>query len=757
MSGWKEGFVTAALFAIAAGFWFAQVYGVARPQVKLESAPATEFSAMRAEAVLAHILSPERPHPVSTDENAAVRARILKEFAALGIPASVRRGFGCNTARSYAFIACASVNDILAEVKPGEGKAIILMAHYDSVPAGPGAADDEADVAAIVETAGALKARGLAGKHPILALITDGEEADLLGAAAFLHDSMMRARVGAVINVEARGNRGRSLLFQTSPGDGPLIDLYAKSVPNYAASSLYAEIYRVLPNDTDLTLFIRDGFPSYNFAFTENVAHYHTALDTRANLDPRSLQQQGDNLLGLVAGLERTDFASLKGDNDIYFDILGRYLPRLPASWAFPLSILAFVLMPAAALLVRGDAIGRRRWLAAFAVTPALLVGAGLLGWLLHAIASLVSGMPDPSYARPTVFRLALSLGVVAITLLVSRMAPPRAAVSAVWLWVAGLGMVVANFVPGTSPYFLLPALIAAALLYIARALPGGLEKRPGQAALLLASLPMLLLWVGFGAAGESIMGLKLHPVFTIPIAFGLTTLVPLFAMHSLPHAAWRAVTVAAFAMAAGFAVVAGMQPSFSEMAPQRLNVTYFEDGKRSLWALDALAPVPPSMRAVAGFADKPERISPFAWSSSYLAPAPNLKLPLPVANAVKVGEGRIQLDLKGSAKANQMAVIFENPSVLKSIGIGDWHFDAVPQWRKLEHIVFACMSRDCATAKLDLRLQEHAHLNALVGENRFGLPPESAALVSARPRTAVPSQNGDGILLINRLSVVSK
>src|SRR5207253_4159698 len=111
---------------------------------------------------------------------------------------------------------------------PGAGKAIVLLAHYDSVPAGPGAADDESGVATVIETARALIARGLVGKHPILAVLTDGEEADLLGAAACLREPVLKARVGAVVNVEARGSSGPSLLFHARPGDARLIESYSQ-------------------------------------------------------------------------------------------------------------------------------------------------------------------------------------------------------------------------------------------------------------------------------------------------------------------------------------------------------------------------------------------------------------------------------------------------------------------------------------------------------------------------------------------------
>ena len=42
-------------------------------------------------------------------------------------------------------------------------------------------------------------------------------------------------------------------------GDGPLVDLYAKSFPRYATGSLFNVVYRALPNDTDLTVFLRHG------------------------------------------------------------------------------------------------------------------------------------------------------------------------------------------------------------------------------------------------------------------------------------------------------------------------------------------------------------------------------------------------------------------------------------------------------------------------------------------------------------------
>ena len=85
-------------------------------------------------------------------------------------------------------------------------------------------------------------------------------------------------------------------------------------------------IYKYLPNDTDLTLFINAGFISYNFAFNGNVAHYHTPLDLRANLSAATLQMHGDSLLGMASGRMQADFGTLKGDDDVYVSVFGQLL-----------------------------------------------------------------------------------------------------------------------------------------------------------------------------------------------------------------------------------------------------------------------------------------------------------------------------------------------------------------------------------------------------------------------------------------------
>jgi hypothetical protein len=732
-----------ALALLAVAFWFGARIAYDRPEPLPANAPAGEFSALRAQATLARILGPARPHPAGTPENAAERGRILNELAKMGVRATTYRAFACNPVRRFPVVTCGTVTDILAEVArgPAEGKVVLLLAHYDSVPAGPGAADDASGDATVLETIRALRpTSGLSG-HPVVALFTDGEEYGLLGAAAFLDQPNYRDMVGAIINVEARGSTGPSFLFQTSPGDARLIDLYAKSVPRYATSSVYSEIYRFLPNDTDLTLFIADGLTGYNFAFVGQVADYHTPLDTLKNLSLVTLQQHGDNMLGLARALEHTDFAKLKGGNDIYADFFGTVLPRMPASWALPLSIVVFLLIVASIYLSRGEPMNWRTRLSAISMPLVLLIGTTIVGFALHYLAQTINGSPDPSYAHPLALRIAFALGVWGIVLLVA----PMAKAPVTWLWFAALSIIASIFLTGFAPYFLFPAIVAAVLLPVTARNP---SLRPW--ALLISALPALALWIGFVAQGEMLMGLAVPPLFTVPATFGLLTLVPL--MPQMTPRAWRISLGISFGVAIVASVIAGLQPAYSETWPLRLNLNYVEDHihNRALWAADAHAPLPQSLRAAAKFGREPGKPYPGAFTDAYLAPAGPMRFAPPSAQVIREGQGRVTLTLRGSPDTSQMYVIVPKSAGLSTFTINGKHFAAPPEWAKGDQVLIGCMTPDCRDATLTLDVSTKKPVMLTLAECRAGLPPFGKFLSNARPKTAVPSQLGDGTFIVS-------
>ena len=60
------------------------------------------------------------------------------------------------------------------------------------------------------------------------------------------------------------------------------------------ANSLSTDLYRLIPNSTDVTVFAERPWTILNFAMIGNETRYHSAGDTLAALDRRSLQHMGD-------------------------------------------------------------------------------------------------------------------------------------------------------------------------------------------------------------------------------------------------------------------------------------------------------------------------------------------------------------------------------------------------------------------------------------------------------------------------------
>ena len=69
----------------------------------------------------------------------------------MGLKPIVRDQFACNDFQKARYVSCARVRNVIAVLGPRTGKALLLSAHYDSVPVGPGASDDGVGVATLLE------------------------------------------------------------------------------------------------------------------------------------------------------------------------------------------------------------------------------------------------------------------------------------------------------------------------------------------------------------------------------------------------------------------------------------------------------------------------------------------------------------------------------------------------------------------------------------------------------------------------------
>lgn len=660
--------------ALAAGATISLLLAVvlwrsAGPAPEPQSAPAGHFSAARAGTIISQLLAENVPHPVGSAANARVRDRIVARLRDLGYPVTIQRRFVCN-----ARPACATVENIVA-IPPGDGDVILLVAHYDSVPAGPGASDDTAGVAAILETLRALRGERL--RNRIGVLITDGEEAGLLGAEAFVADPGLTRDVRVVVNAESRGTSGPAFLFETSRNNRGLISAAASALPRPFASSLFYTIYARLPNDTDVSVFKRAGLGAMNFASIGDVVWYHTPLDDVGHIDRRTLQHHGDNVLSLARELGRRDLTREARGDAVYFDVLGFFLAWWPQRWTIVLATLAALALIPALRHSSFSAI----WRGTAAFFAAILV-ASLLGTVL--MIGFRSRLIFPQPLLIAASAAAIASAIAAGTLLRNSEDDIQPGIAAAWVTLA---LVLAILLPGVSFLFLIPAAGMVAATFIRNPVLRGVAA---AAAAAVALLPL-------GSMAYEALGSMALPGVALTVALLATT-----ALHDLRG--WR--VAALFLLAAIVATgIAALLPRATAERPAHVSIAYELDADRHTAAWVAR--------------DREQ-------------PAPFLSLASPAITAARDGE-MVRVTIRSTADA--LAVTFPAAASVESVnGVRP----AAPTRRRRSRSETVAMVRT-GSATIDVR--SRGALRVTVETRRYGLPaPPPAAVARRATETPVQS-----------------
>src|SRR5260370_19214273 len=132
------------------------------------------------------------------------------------------------------------------------------------------------------------------------------------------------------------------MMFETGPGNARLMALFARAVARPAASSVYYEIYKLLPNDTDFSVYRKLGLSGFNFAFSNSASLYHSTRDNLQYIDPRSLQHMGEHAFEVVGVLADADLATLKSASDAsFFDVFSLVTVPWPAPVSLPIALFA--------------------------------------------------------------------------------------------------------------------------------------------------------------------------------------------------------------------------------------------------------------------------------------------------------------------------------------------------------------------------------------------------------------------------------
>ena len=332
--------IFALLIVIAGIIWS---FSGTRPQVDLtRNVPADEFSTARA---YEHVKAlGQEPHYVGSTAHSRARNYIVDELEKMGLLVEMQEGFSLNKTGTLV-----RPQNILSRIDgSGDGKALLLMSHYDSaMHSSPGASDAASGVATVLEAVRAYLASEAVPENDIILLFTDAEELGLNGADLFTEEHPWAKEVGLALNFESRGSGGNSfMLLETNGGNKKLIEHFAEAGVEYpVTNSLAYSVYKMLPNDTDLTVLREQGnINGLNFAFIDDHYDYHTATDTPENLDLRTLAHQGSYLMPLLEYSASADLADLSSEDDVlFFNVPGFRFIKYPYSWILPLLIIALV------------------------------------------------------------------------------------------------------------------------------------------------------------------------------------------------------------------------------------------------------------------------------------------------------------------------------------------------------------------------------------------------------------------------------
>lgn len=747
------------LLLLGAAYW---AFLASTPSYREDSGKSeSEFSTDRA---MAHVQKiSEAPHAVGFPAHQNIRDYLVRTLEGMGLKPQIQSGY---TAGDWGNLSKAE--NIMARI-PGTDNtgALLLLSHYDSNPHSSfGASDAGSGVAAILEGLRAFLSGGQIPKNDIIILITDAEELGLNGADLFVNSHPWVRDVGLVLNFEARGSGGPSYMFvETNRGNAQMIDAFSQADPDYpVGNSLVYSIYKMLPNDTDLTVFREDAdIEGFNFAFIDDHFDYHTALDTAPRLDRQSLAHQGAYLMPLLAYFSQADLGNLKSLNDhVYFNVPLFKLVSYPFDWIWPMMVLAGSLF--LLILLYGIRKGRLQFkgmaMGFFPLLSSLLISgvAGYFAWpllkrLYPAYQDMLHGFTYNGYLYIAAWS-GLCFGVCFWVYSRFRKTPLQDLLAApllFWLLFCGL---LCHYLPGGG-FFLLPvlgALLSWMILIV--------QEKPNPYLLVLLGIPGLWILTPFIKMLPVGLGLKMllaSSVFCVLIYFLVLPVVGSYRNKGRFAMAGLVVFMAFF-------LGAHLKSDFTKNSPKPTSLLYLKnlDMDQAFWATYEKVP---SGWTEAYLGSDPQPPAPslntlsskYSTGFSHTSPAPQKQVPEPeitiLSDTLIDADRVVSLRIQPQRNINRLEV-FTNEAPLREatvngIALSAYYLENRRAGKLITHYVSdndptELLLRFPAGSPLELTIYEAS--NDLLDNPAFSIPPRPDNLLP------MPFVLNDAVLLIKSL-----
>ncbi len=720
-----------------------------------------EFSALRAQSTLKKILDKQTPHPVGSQANKAVKQRILGYLNNYGLEVSEQRVFACSKNSS----SCAWVENIAGRLNPAQenqlNPSVTLMAHYDSVPLSPGAGDDGAGVAVILEIARILSA-GERPLNPVIFLFTDGEEFGLLGAEAYFSEHPWAKTAAVVLNLEGSGSSGNSNLLRTGHDNLDIIAAYQQSVSHYAAQSLVTEIFKRMPNDTDFSVVQRANLQGLDFAFAEQRNHYHTPLDTIQNLDLATIQHHGDNLFPLSGILANTRLGEMSSGDSVYQSLFGSVLITWNQShtWRF---LLACILITIVIIYRTRNQYSAAQVFAGSALVIAVIVSVSIVNYLAFKLVrvgnSTMVSFPASTWPYYLLITGSMLTGGILPVLRARRFQTYWSSTLGLWIFWLLLACTLTLLVPAAANLVILPTL-AALMVLLVSSLRTLIDNKTGW--ICAATLNLLIVTpftLGMVAPLIESQGLNLVIVCWLSLGLYMATLVPM--IHLFHPRSWVLVMTIGLVLITAGAAVALSTPLYSVDRPQHINIYHIQDDNQNAWWVLASAnPIPTKMRNLYDFRTReqsvlpwqPKNAGPVAKAPLQAMPAPELRI---LSDSSEDSKRELVLEFRSMRQANFGLILIPDAVKLISLQVEGIQLPVDSTRQKMSgyrRIHLAAMPAE--GVRIEFTTSFTGPINVLAADWISELPEFAAALEQARQPLGVPVHQGDQSLIFTHINI---
>lgn len=254
-----------------------------------------------------------------------------------------------------------NIQNVVVKLHGRSDNALMINCHFDSEYGSYGAGDDNVNCCIMLEILRVMAKSGEKNENSIIFLFNGSEEGNLEGiqaSHAFITQHKWREDVKTFINLEAQGIGGRELLFRSGPKHDWLIEKYRQGVVRPFGQVIAEELFEtnLLKSGTDFESFRDAGnVPGLDLAYCSGGWKYHTKFDHIRYVTKDSIQNTGNNVLGLVKLMANSD--ELKnppeGNPAVYYDFWGLFLVSYAKTTGAVINIIVSILAVSIPYLVQ--------------------------------------------------------------------------------------------------------------------------------------------------------------------------------------------------------------------------------------------------------------------------------------------------------------------------------------------------------------------------------------------------------------------